>query len=233
MNVNGVLYLVATPIGNFDDITIRALNILKSVDVIVGEEIRECRRLLKHYGIDKPIELINEHNEQEDSDKIIGLLKADKNIALISDSGTPVFSDPGRLLVRKAIIQKIKVIPLPGASSLMPALTISGFDIEKFVFVGWLSPKSDKRKIELRELLKEKRTMVLMDTPYRLLQLLRDMSEVFGNSRKLSISYNLTMENEEIFYGTAKYLYESLSKRNLKGEFVIVVEGIDKQIGKR
>jgi 16S rRNA (cytidine1402-2'-O)-methyltransferase len=136
-------------------------------------------------------------------------------------------------LVRKAIIQKIKVIPLPGASSLMPALTVSGFDIEKFVFVGWLSPKSDKRKIELRELLKEKRTMVLMDTPYRLLQLLRDMSEVFGNSRKLSISYNLTMENEEIFYGTAKYLYESLSKRNLKGEFVIVIEGIDKQTGKK
>jgi 16S rRNA (cytidine1402-2'-O)-methyltransferase len=231
--MSGILYLAATPIGNYDDITIRALNVLKSVDVIVGEEIRECRRLLKHYGIDKLVELINEHNEQEDSDKIIGLLKADKNIALISDSGTPVFSDPGRLLVRKAIVQKIKVIPLPGASSLMPALTVSGFDIEKFVFVGWLSPKSDKRKIELRELLKEKRTMVLMDTPYRLMQLLRDMSDVFGQNRKLSLSYNLTMEDEEIFCGTAKQLYESLSKRNLKGEFVIVVEGIDKQTGKK
>jgi 16S rRNA (cytidine1402-2'-O)-methyltransferase len=231
--MSGILYLAATPIGNYDDITIRALNILKSVDVIVGEEIRECRRLLKHYGIDKPIELINEHNEQEDSDKIIGLLKADKNIALISDSGTPVFSDPGRLLVRRATIQKIKVIPLPGASSLMPALTVSGFDIEKFIFVGWLSPKSDKRKIELRELLKEKRTMVLMDTPYRLLQLLRDISDVFGHSRKLSLSYNLTMEDEEIFYGNTKQLYESLSKRNLKGEFVIVIEGIGKQTGRK
>ena len=231
--MSGILYLAATPIGNYDDITIRALNILKSVDVIVGEEIRECRRLLKHYGIDKPIELINEHNEQEDSDKIIGLLKADKNIALISDSGTPVFSDPGRLLVRKATIQKIKVVPLPGASSLLPALTVSGFDIDKFVFVGWLSPKSDKRKVELRELLKEKRTMVLMDTPYRLMQLLRDMSDVFGESRKLSLSYNLTMDDEEIFYGNAKQLYESLSKRNLKGEFVIVIEGNDKQTGKK
>jgi 16S rRNA (cytidine1402-2'-O)-methyltransferase len=231
--MSGILYLAATPIGNYDDITIRALNVLKSVDVIVGEEIRECRRLLKHYGIDKPVDLINEHNEQEDSDKIIGLLKADKNVALISDSGTPVFSDPGRLLVRKTIAQKIKVIPLPGASSLLPALTVSGFDIDKFVFVGWLSPKSDKRKIELRELLKEKRTMVLMDTPYRLTQLLRDMSDVFGQSRKLSLSYNLTMEDEEIFYGTAKQLYENLSKRNLKGEFVIVVEGIDKQTGKK
>lgn len=229
----GVLFLVATPIGNFDDITIRALNILKSVDVIVGEEIKECRKLLKHYSIDKPIKLLNEHNEQEATGEIIALLQAHKNVALISDSGTPVFSDPGRLLVRNAIIQKIKVIPLPGASSLMPALTVSGFDIEKFVFVGWLSPKSVKRKIELRELLKEKRTMVLMDTPYRLLQLLRDMSEVFGNSRKLSISYNLTMENEEIFYGTAKELFESLSKRNLKGEFVIVIEGIDKPTGKK
>ncbi len=229
----GFLFLVATPIGNFDDITIRALNILKSVDVIVGEEIKECRKLLKHYSIDKPIKLLNEHNEQEATGEIIALLQAHKNVALISDSGTPVFSDPGRLLVRNAIIQKIKVIPLPGASSLMPALTVSGFDIEKFVFVGWLSPKSVKRKIELRELLKEKRTMVLMDTPYRLLQLLRAMSEVFGNSRKLSISYNLTMDNEEIFYGTAKELFESLSKRNLKGEFVIVIEGIDKPTGKK
>jgi 16S rRNA (cytidine1402-2'-O)-methyltransferase len=224
----GILYLVPTPIGNYDDITLRALNVLKSVDVVVGEEFKECRRLLKHYSIDKTIELINEHNEKEDSDKIIALLKTGKNIALISDSGTPVFSDPGFLLVRNAINEKIRVVPLPGASSILPALTASGFDIDNFVFVGWLSPKSDKRKRELKDLLKEKRPMVIMDTPYRLMQLLRDMADVFGQSRKLSVSYNLTMEDEEIFYGNAKQLYESLSKRNLKGEFVIVVEGIKK-----
>lgn len=233
MNVSGVLYLVATPIGNFDDITIRALNVLKNVDVIVGEEFRECRRLLKHYSIEKPIELINEHNEHGESEKIIEQMKTGKNVALISDAGTPVFSDPGRLLVKKCIVNKIKVVPIPGASSLLPALIVSGFDIDKFVFAGWLSPKRERRKHELKELIKEKRTIAIMDTPYRLLQLLRDMSEVYDNRRKLCLAYNLTMDDEEIFYGTAKYLYESLSKRNLKGEFVIVVEGTNEKERKK
>lgn len=231
--MSGILYLIATPIGNYGDITYRALEVLKQVDIVVAEEFREGKKLLRHYGIDKPLENLNEHNEEKKSDELLQMLLDGKNIGLISDSGTPVFSDPGRKLVQKSIFKKIKIIPLPGASSLMPALIVSGFNIDKFLFYGWLSPKSDKRKIELRELLKEKRTMVLMDTPYRLLQLLRDMSEVFGNSRKLSISYNLTTDNEEIFYGSAKQLYESLSKRSLKGEFVIVVEGIAKQTGKK
>ncbi|MBU2470842.1 MAG: 16S rRNA (cytidine(1402)-2'-O)-methyltransferase, partial [Bacteroidetes bacterium] len=152
----GVLYLVATPIGNYDDITLRALNVLKSVDIVVGEELREVKRLLKHYDINKPIELLNEHNEQEESDRILKFLRENKSIALVSDSGTPVFSDPGRILVKKAIANKIRIIPIPGASSLLLALTVTGFDIEKFVFVGWLSPKKEERKRELKNLLNEK-----------------------------------------------------------------------------
>ncbi|MBU2636434.1 MAG: 16S rRNA (cytidine(1402)-2'-O)-methyltransferase, partial [Bacteroidetes bacterium] len=216
----GVLYLVATPIGNYDDITLRALNVLKSVDIVVGEELREVKRLLKHYDINKPIELLNEHNEQEESDRILKFLRENKSIALVSDSGTPVFSDPGRILVKKAIANKIRIIPIPGASSLLLALTVTGFDIEKFVFVGWLSPKKEERKRELKNLLSEKRTMVLMDTPYRLLQLLRDIVEVFGNNRKICISFNLTLPDEEIFHGSAVELYKKVSERNLKGEFV-------------
>ncbi|MBU1298858.1 MAG: 16S rRNA (cytidine(1402)-2'-O)-methyltransferase [Bacteroidetes bacterium] len=223
----GVLYLVATPIGNYDDITLRALNVLKSVDIVVGEELREVKRLLKHYDINKPIELLNEHNEQEESDRILKFLRENKSIALVSDSGTPVFSDPGRILVKKAIANKIRIIPIPGASSLLLALTVTGFDIEKFVFVGWLSPKKEERKRELKNLLNEKRTMVLMDTPYRLLQLLRDIVEVFGNNRKICISFNLTLPDEEIFHGSAVELYKKVSERNLKGEFVIVIGGMD------
>lgn len=229
----GVLYLVATPIGNYNDITLRALNVLKSVDIVVGEELREVKRLLKHYDINKPIELLNEHNEQEESDRILKFLRENKSIALVSDSGTPVFSDPGRILVKKAIANKIKIIPIPGASSLLPALTISGFDINKFVFVGWLSPKKEERKRELKNLLNEKKTMVLMDTPYRLLQLLHDIAEVFGNNRKICISFNLTLPDEEIFYGSAVELYKKVSERNLKGEFVIVVEGTNRNVRKK
>jgi len=227
--MTGVLYLVATPIGNYDDITLRALNVLKSVDIVVGEEFREVKRLLKHYDINKPIELLNEHNEKEESNQILVFLRENKNIALVSDSGTPAFSDPGRILVNKAIANKIKIIPIPGASSLLPALTISGFDINKFVFVGWLSPKKEERKRELKILLGEKRTMVLMDTPYRLLQLLRDIVEVFGNNRKICISFNLTLPDEEIFHGSAVELYEQISERNLKGEFVIVIGGTNRE----
>jgi len=221
----GILYLVATPIGNYDDMTFRALTILKSVDLVVYEERREGERLLRHFQIEKPVESLNEHNEAAASFNILQHLKAGKSIALISDSGTPVFSDPGQLLVRKAIDQKIKIVPVPGASSLMPALTVSGFSIDQFVFYGWLSPKKDRRRAELRQLMQEQRTVVLMDTPYRLVPLLKDLAETFGNSRRVCIAFNLTLPDEGMFYGTAVELCELCSSRELKGEFVIVIEG--------
>lgn len=225
----GVLYLVATPIGNFDDITIRAINVLKAVDLVVYEERREGERLLRHLDIHKPLESLNEHNEAAASYNILDHLKAGRNVALVSDCGTPVFSDPGQLLVRKAILQSIKIVPVPGASSLMPALTVSGFSIDQFVFYGWLSPKKERRRAELRQLLQEKRTIVLMDTPYRLVPLLHDLAEAFGTARRICIAFNLTLPDEEMFYGTPAELYKRFSSKEMKGEFVIVVEGRDNE----
>lgn len=222
----GILYLVSTPIGNYDDITYRALSILKSADVIVYEERKEGQRLLSHYGIaEKLVESLNEHNEAAASFHILEYLKNGKNVALISDAGTPVFSDPGQLLVRKAIEQEIKIVPIPGASSLLPALTVCGFPIDQFLFYGFLSPKSNRRISELRQLYNERRTMAFMDTPYRLVSLLKDLAEIFGKERRICIAFNLTMPDEQIFRGTALELYRQFEKKNMKGEFVIVVEG--------
>jgi 16S rRNA (cytidine1402-2'-O)-methyltransferase len=220
----GVLYLVSTPIGNYDDMTFRALHVLKHADIIVCEERKEGEKLLRHFGITKPVEQLNEHNEAAATFHIGEYLRAGQAVALISDCGTPVFSDPGQLLVRKAIGASVQVIPVPGASSLLPALIISGFLIDQFVFCGWLSPKKERRRAELRRLREEKRTMVLMDTPYRLLPLLRDLGEVFGEGRRICVAYNLTLPDEEVFRGNAVDLHRRLSQRQLKGEFVIVIE---------
>ena len=221
----GNLYLVSTPIGNYDDITVRALNVLKSVDVVVCEERSEGLRLLRQYGIEKPIEILNEHNETAAANIIVDVLTIGKSAALISDAGTPVFSDPGRVLVEKAIQHNIKIIPVPGASSLLPALIVSGFPIKEFVFAGFLSPKRERRITELRNLKKEPRTIVLMDTPYRLVQLLRDMADVFGETRRVCVAFDLTLPSEEIFHSTPPKLYQQFLKEEKKGEFVIVLEG--------
>ena len=222
--MKGTLYLVATPIGNFADMTFRAIEVLKQVDVVVYEERKEGGRLLRHFGIEKPVESLNEHNEAAATFIILDHLNNGKSIAVVSDSGTPVFSDPGQLLVRKAIDGGIKVVPIPGASSLMPALTVSGFSIDQFVFYGWLSPKRPRRITELQQLKRERRTIVLMDTPYRLLALLKDISDVFGSSRRLCVAFDLTLPDEEIFHGTAPHLFEKLTKLDKKGEFVVVIE---------
>ena len=204
----------------------RALRILKDVDIVVCEERKEGARLLSHYDIQKPLIPLNEHNESAASAVTLEELKNGKNVALISDCGTPLFSDPGTLLVKKAIHTNIKIVPLPGASSLLPALIVSGFDIKQFLFYGFLSPKREHRIIELLQLKKEHRSIVLMDTPYRLMQVLRDVSEVFGASRKLSVAFNVTMPDEEIVRGTSADLLNYFSKNNSKGEYVIVVENL-------
>ena len=221
----GILYLVATPIGNVADMTFRAIDVLKSVDIVVYEERKEGNRLLRHFGIEKPVETLNEHNEAAATFHILEHLKNGKNIAVISDCGTPVFSDPGQMLVRKATESGIKTVPIPGASSLMPALTVSGFSIDQFVYYGWLSPKRPRRIAELQQLRREQRTIVLMDTPYRLVALLKDIADVFGTSRRLCIAFNLTLPDEEIFHGTAPKLSAQCEKEEKKGEFVIVIEG--------
>jgi 16S rRNA (cytidine1402-2'-O)-methyltransferase len=222
----GTLYLVSTPIGNPEDITQRALRILREADVVVCEERKEGERLLARCGIrDKPLEMLNEHNEAAASWHVLEHLRAGRNVAVVSDAGTPVFSDPGRILVRQAIDAGVPIVPVPGPSSLLPALTVSGFPVDSFVFCGFLSPKSNRRRTELHALRQERRTMILMDTPYRLGALLKDVAEVLGPDRRVCVAFNLTMADETIFRGTAGELSAAVAKKNIKGEFVLVVEG--------
>lgn len=224
----GSLFLVATPIGNWEDITLRALRVLKEVDLIVFEERKEGSRLLRHYGIEKPVESLNEHNESAATQVILERMKEGISVALISDAGTPVFSDPGQVLVKRAIELGIKVVPVPGASSLLAALIVSGFSLREFVFRGFLSPKKDRRISELQQLKREPRTIVLMEAPYRLVQLVRDIADVLGASRRVCVAFDLTLPTEQIFHGTAPELYKQFSKEELKGEFVVLIEGTAK-----
>ncbi|MGE5496464.1 MAG: 16S rRNA (cytidine(1402)-2'-O)-methyltransferase [Syntrophothermus sp.] len=221
--MNGKLYLVSTPIGNYDDITLRALNVLKSADFIICEEYREARRLLSHYQIEKELHSLNEHNEQEGINDLLLRFVNGESAALISDCGTPLFSDPGHLLVDVCISQKIEVIPVPGASSLMPALIGSGFDFEKFYFYGWLSPKKDERRLELQKLRSINSVIVLMDTPYRLKTLMADVAKAFGPGTRVSLAYELTMKGEKFYRGSASEILSIAETKNLKGEFVLVV----------
>jgi 16S rRNA (cytidine1402-2'-O)-methyltransferase len=224
--MTGTLFLVATPIGTWEDITLRALRVLKEVDLVVFEERKEGSRLLRHYGIDKPVESLNEHNESAATQTILHRIKSGGSVALISDAGTPVFSDPGQTLVQRAIQQGIRVVPIPGASSLMPALIVSGFPIREFLFQGFLSPKRERRLAELQKMKRETRTVVLMEAPYRLVQLVRDIADVFGESRRICVAFDLTLPTEEIFHGSAPELYKRFLKEERKGEFVLLVEGL-------
>jgi len=222
----GTLFLVSTPIGHHQDITIRALRMLREADVVVYEERREGERLLARYDIrDKPIEVLNEHNEDESSSHVMEHLGKGRSVALVSDAGTPVVSDPGFVLVQRAIESGVQVVPVPGPSSIIPALTVSGFAIDRFVFCGFLSPKTDCRKRELHALRSETRTLVMLDTPYRLIRLLKDVGDILGGDRRVSVAFNLTLPDERIFRGTALDLATRAERDSLKGEFVLVVEG--------
>lgn len=218
------LYLIPTPIGNYDDITFRALSILKEVDFIICEEFKIARRLLAHYGINKELISLNEHNESETAEEIFSELSKGKTAGLISDCGTPLFSDPGHILVDLCIQNKIDVIPLPGASSILPALTASGFDFEKFFYYGWLSPKKDIRRKELLRIKNIRETIVIMDTPYRLQPLLSDVSKILGAGTNIVLAFELTSERERFYRGSAAEILSVAEKNNLKGEFVLIID---------
>ena len=222
--MKGKLYLVSTPIGNYDDITLRALNILKSVDFIICEEFKEARRLLSHYKIERELFALNEHNEKEVVNDILLKLVEGKSTALISDCGTPLFSDPGHLLVDVCISQKIEVVPVPGANSLLPALIGSGFDFEKFYYYGWLSPKKDIRRKQLLDLRRIREVVVLMETPYRLKRLLEDVVKMLGKNVRTVLAFQLTMNSEKFYRGRAEEILKIAEKQNLKGEFVLVLD---------
>lgn len=222
------LYLVATPIGNYDDISLRALTILKQADLIVCEEYKQARRLLSYHKIERPLLSLNEHNEKESSEEIILKIKEGKRVALISDCGTPLFSDPGHYLVDICIAEKINIIPVPGANSLIPALTGSGLNIEKFYFYGWLSPKKDERRQELFRLKKVDELIVLLDTPYRLLSLVEDIVKSFGKDTPTVLAYQLTQKEEQFIRGSAEFVVSKVKKGSLKGEFVLLVNNRSK-----
>jgi 16S rRNA (cytidine1402-2'-O)-methyltransferase len=221
--MSGKLYIVSTPIGNYEDITLRAVRILKEVDFIICEEFKEARRLLSKLNINKELFSINEHNENESADEIILKLSEGKSAALISDCGTPLFSDPGHLLVQLAIQNRVDIIPIPGTSSILAALVGSGIDFEKFYYYGWLSPKKDIRKMQLLDLKKRKEVIVLMDTPYRLRTLLEDVAKLWSKNVQVVLAYELTKEKEIFYRGTCEEVLQSALKEDLKGEFVLII----------
>ena len=217
------LYLVSTPIGNYEDITLRALRILKEVDFIICEEFKEARRLLSQYRIEKELFALNEHNENEIANEILLKILNGKSAALISDAGTPLFSDPGHLLVELCISQDIDVIPVPGANSLLPALAGSGFDFEKFYYYGWLSPKKDERRNELLRIKGIRGVVILLDTPYRLKSLLADVVKILGKNIRTVLAFDLTMKTEKFYRSTAEEILKIAEQKNLKGEFVLII----------
>jgi 16S rRNA (cytidine1402-2'-O)-methyltransferase len=222
--MNGKLYIVPTPIGNLDDITIRAQKILKEVDLILAEDTRKTGILLKHFSIEKKILSHHLHNEHKTLKSIIDKLTTGNHLALVSDAGTPSISDPGFLLVRECIKNNIDIETLPGAVAFIPALVNSGLPSEKFCFEGFLPHKKGRQKC-LEELKDKTRTMIFYESPFRLLKTLEQFSEVFGNERKASVSRELTKIYEETIRGTLVELITHFKEKKIKGEIVIIVEG--------
>jgi len=223
----GRLYVVSTHIGNIEDITIRAKEVLKLCDIVVCEELKIGSVLLKNLKINKKLLILNEQNEADVVLELIHTIKEeDKKLALISDCGTPVFADPGFQLVKTALLSDIEVIVVPGATSLMTALVRSGLNLNQFLYAGFLSRKREERVEQLISLSKEPRTVVIYDTPYRLLPVLEDASKIMPN-RNVYIGMNLTMPYETHHYGTFAELFNKFEKEKIKAEFVICFEGND------
>ena len=220
--MSGSLFVVATPIGNLEDISLRAINTLKEVDVIVAEDTRITGRLLKKYDIKKSLTSFHIRNEARKVDKIINYLNEGKSVALVSDAGTPCISDPGYLLVNKARNQKIEVLSIPGPSSTTAALSISGLPSEKFYFEGFLPKKKGKQK-RIEYLSQLDSTVVLFESPYRLIKTLEKLLAVMGN-RHISVCKEISKINEDVFFGKMEDVISDLkAKTTIKGEYVVLV----------
>ena len=216
------LFIVPTPIGNLGDITFRAIETLKSVDLILAEDTRTSLKLLKHYKINSKIESYHMHNEHKKADSIINKISKGNTIALISDAGTPSISDPGFLLVRECIKNNIEVECLPGATALITALVISGLPSDKFLFEGFLPAKKGRTK-RLKELSNEKKTIIFYESPHRILKTLKDFSNYFSPEKQVSVSREITKIYENTFRGTIEESIVHFEKNKPKGEFVIVL----------
>ena len=218
------LYLVPTPIGNLEDITLRALRILKEVDLILAEDTRKTGTLLKHFEIDKKMMSHHAHNEHKTVSMLAERIAAGENVALVTDAGTPGISDPGFLLVRECVRAGLEVECLPGPTAFVPALVNSGLPCDTFCFEGFL-PQKKGRQTKLKELANEHRTMVFYESPHRLVKALEEFTEHFGSERQASVSRELTKLYEETKRGTVTELAEYFKSKTVKGEIVIVVEG--------
>ena len=230
MNQEGKLYLVPTPIGNLEDMTFRAIRILKEADLILAEDTRTSAPMLKHFEIHQKVFSHHQHNEHQSSNEIVKFLKEGKNIALISDAGTPAISDPGFYLVREALKNDISVECLPGATAFVPALVNSGFPTDRFCFEGFL-PLKKGRQTRYKTLATEERTLILYESPHRLLKTLDEMATYFGEDRQVSVSRELTKMFEETVRGTVTEVKLYFETHPIKGEFVICVTGASSKQG--
>jgi len=223
----GNLYLVSTPIGNLLDITLRALEILKKTDLVAAEDTRRSGILLKHFNIKNKLESYHDHNKTQKTPFLINKLIQGSDIALISDAGTPGISDPAFYLVRQAVQHNICIIPIPGPSAVLAALTASGLPTDRFVFEGFLPPKK-KRKKKLEHIAGETATIILYESPHRLIRTLKDLHEFCGD-RHMAVCRELTKKFEEIVRGTLTEVRENFSQRSsIKGEYVLIMEGAEK-----
>jgi 16S rRNA (cytidine1402-2'-O)-methyltransferase len=218
------LYLVPTPIGNLGDITFRAVEVLKSVDVILAEDTRVSGILLKHYGIETPMQSYHQHNEHNMTESVVKHIKRGRETAIITDAGTPGISDPGFLLSRACVAEGVEIQCLPGATAFVPALVNSGLPNDKFVFEGFLPAKKGRQK-RLKALASEDRTMIFYESPYKILKTLQQFTEHFGTDREVSISREISKIYEETLHGSLEEMITHFEEKKPKGEFVIVLVG--------
>ena len=218
----GVLYIVATPIGNRDDISVRAIETLKNADIVLCEERKIGSKLLKQLGLEKPLQELNEHNESAMIQDVLVELMNGKNLALISDCGTPVFSDPGKQLIRLLYEMQLKVVPIPGASALMTAISVCPINLDRFFFLGFLPAKADQRQRSLKHLSGLDYPFVLMDTPYRLTKSLQEIEALLGKKQNIFLAMDMTLPTERFLGGTVAEVLQQVQGR--KAEFILIVD---------
>ncbi len=218
------LYIVPTPIGNLEDFTFRAVRVLKEADVILAEDTRQSGKLLKHYEIDTHLKAYHQHNEHKKLDEFIELIETSSSVAIVTDAGMPGISDPGFLLIRACIENNIHVEALPGACAFITALVASGLPCDSFIFEGFL-PQKKGRQTKWKQLAEEKKTIVLYESPHRLLKLMKEVNEYLGENRKVVVGRELTKMFEEYIRGTANDVLKHFEEKKVKGEIVVIIEG--------
>lgn len=223
VNQKGILYIVATPIGNLEDITLRAIRVLKEVDLIAAEDTRHTLKLLNHLEISKPLISYHRHNEEVKSNVLLEKLEEGKNIALVSDAGTPGICDPGEEIIKKCIELEIKVIPVPGACAMINSLICSGIDTKEFTFLGFLPLNKKLRKNKLDEIEKTNKTIIIYEAPHKLENTLKDLKQILDKNRKIVLAREITKIHEEFIRGNIDDIIEKI--QDVKGEIVIIIEG--------